>query len=376
MSPQERARKILLQADIAINGPNPWDIQVRNNDLFDRVFADGTLALGESYMDEWWSVTDLPAFTYRLLRQDSSLRFFSLGVLVQIIKSKFFNLQNRRRAFHVGQKHYDIGNPLYKAMLGKEMLYSCGYWKTARSLDEAQEHKMDLICKKIGLKAGQRILDVGSGWGGFAKFAAEKYGVMVVGVTVSKEQAEYSRNVVAGLPVEIRLQDWRELSGEKFDHIISIGMFEHVGPHNYRAFMQKMSELLQDDGLFLLHTIGHSKTVRSVERWFHKYIFPNGHLPSVAQIGVSIDRQWFEMPLFIVEDWHNFGIDYDKTLTQWFKNFDAAWPELKKDYDDRFYLMWKYYLQVSAGMFRARYLQVWQIVLSKKGVEGGYVSIR
>lgn len=197
-----------------------------------------------------------------------------------------------------------------------------------------------------------------------------------MGITISTVQVALARECTKGLPVEIRLQDWRELSGEKFDHIVSIGMFEHVGPHNYRAFMQKMSELLSDDGLFLLHTIGHSKTTRSLERWFHTYIFPNGHLPSVAQIGSSIDRQWFEAPLFIVEDWHNFGIYYDKTLTQWFKNFDTAWPDLKKDYDDRFYRMWKYYLLVSAGMFRARYLQVWQIVLSKHGVEGGYLSIR
>ena len=211
---------------------------------------------------------------------------------------------------------------------------------------------------------------------GSRNFSAEKYGAHVVGITVSAEQVTIAKEKTKDLPVEIRLQDWRALSDEKFDHIISIGMFEHVGPKNYREFMKKVRSVLSEDGLFLLHTIGHSKTTRNLEPWFSKYIFPNGHLPSATHIATAIDREWFDEPVFILEDWHNFGADYDKTLSAWFENFDRAWPELKSKYDDRFYRMWKYYLLVSAGMFRARYLQLWQIVLSPKGVPSGYQSIR
>ncbi|OGC86078.1 cyclopropane-fatty-acyl-phospholipid synthase [Candidatus Adlerbacteria bacterium RIFCSPHIGHO2_02_FULL_54_18] len=376
MKTADKATKLLSQAGITINGSNPWDPQIKDQRLYDRIFGGGTLAMGESYMDGWWEVADLSGFIYRVFRGASLLNFLGVGIVFQIVRSKFFNLQNVHRAYEVGEKHYDIGNDLYQKMLGRQMAYSCGYWKKAKNLEEAQDHKFDLICKKIGLKKGDRILDVGCGWGGFARFAAEQYGASVVGLTVSKEQTALAKEYTEGLPVEIRLQDWRQLGGEKFDHIVSVGMFEHVGPKNYRAYMQKMSELLKDDGLFLLHTIGHSKTTRNLEPWFSKYIFPNGHVPSLAQITTAIDRSWFGDSIFIVEDLHNFGIDYDKTLVAWFDNFDKAWPELKADYDERFYRMWKYYLLVSAGMFRARYTELWQIVLSKRGVEGGYISVR
>ncbi len=229
---------------------------------------------------------------------------------------------------------------------------------------------------ELALKRGQRILDVGSGWGGFAAWAAEKYGVSVVGITVSNEQAQYMREKYAHLPIEVRVCDWRDLNGEKFDHIVSIGMFEHVGTKNYRNFFKKMSSLLDDEGLFLLHTIGHSRTTPSLEPWFNKYIFPNGHLPSMKEITTAIDRIWMGEPEFIVEDWHNFGADYFLTISRWVENFKDGWPTLKEKYDERLYRMWIYYLSMSAGGFRARHFELWQIVLSKKGVLGGYQSIR
>ncbi|KKR48127.1 MAG: Cyclopropane fatty acyl phospholipid synthase [Candidatus Curtissbacteria bacterium GW2011_GWA1_40_16] len=376
MKARDKAAKLLSQAGITINGTNQWDPQIKDPRLYDRILGGGTLAMGESYMDGWWEVKDLPTFICKVFRNASVLNFLGVGIVVQILQSKLRNLQSTTRAYQVGEKHYDIGNDLYQKMLGRQMAYSCGYWNRAKNLEEAQDHKFDLICKKIGLKKGDRILDVGCGWGGFARYAAEKYGASVVGLTVSKEQTALAKEYTKGLPVEIRLQDWRQLGGETFNHIVSVGMFEHVGPKNYRAYMQKMRELLRDDGLFLLHTIGHSKTTRNLEPWFNKYIFPNGHVPSLVQIMKALDRRWFGDSVFIVEDVHNFGADYDKTLMAWFDNFDKAWPELKADYDERFYRMWKYYLLVSAGMFRARYTELWQIVLSKKGVEGGYVSIR
>jgi len=375
MKSKERAEKLLEKLGITINGSNPWDLKVHDERLYDRVFSGGSLAIGESYMDGWWDVDDLSEFFFRIFRNVPT-DMLGVGIATQILKSKLLNLQDKTRAYEVGKKHYDAGNDLFEKMLGKRMVYSCGYWKNANNLDEAQENKLDLICKKIGLKNGDTVLDVGCGWGSFAQFAAEKYGAKVVGITISKEQAELARKRVAALPVEIRLQDWRSLGDEQFSHVVSIGMFEHVGPKNYREFMEKMRAVLSNDGLFLLHTIGHSKTTRNLEPWFSKYIFPNGHLPSMKQITTAIDREWFGESLFAVEDWHNFGANYDKTLSAWFANFEKAWPELKEKYDERFYRMYKYYLLVSAGMFRARYIHLWQIVLSKKGVVGGYEAVR
>ena len=269
----------------------------------------------------------------------------------------------------VGKRHYDIGNDLYQAMLGKTMAYSCGYWKDADNLDEAQIAKFDLICRKIGLKKGDRILDIGCGWGGFLKFAAENYGAGGVGITISNEQVTLAKELCKNLPIEIHLQDYRNFQG-KFDHIISIGMFEHVGVKNYRVFMSKAQELLKDDGLFLLHTIGLNQSSIPTDPWLEKYIFPNGILPSIDQISKSVEG------LFTMEDWHNFGADYDKTLMAWFDNFNKNWPQLKEKYSERFYRMWKYYLLSCAGIFRSRNIQLWQTVFSKKGVSGGYKSIR
>jgi cyclopropane-fatty-acyl-phospholipid synthase len=335
------------------------------------------LALGEAYMDGWWDADQLDELIYRLLRADirKSLKS-SPGLIWHYFKSVITNRQSRARAFEVGQKHYDIGNDLYSTMLDQRLTYTCAYWSDKNQpgdLDAAQEAKLDLVCRKLGLKAGDRVLDIGCGWGSFLKFAAEKYGVHGVGVTVSKEQKELADRLCVGLPVEIRLQDYRDLN-EKFDHIVSLGMFEHVGYKNYRQYMQIAARCLNDDGLFLLHTIGGNFSTTATEPWMEKYIFPNGMLPSVGQIGTAIEK------LFIMEDWHNFGPDYDRTLMAWFKNFDQAWPQLKDNYNynynERFYRMWKYYLLSCAGGFRARNTQLWQIVLSKTGVPDGYKSVR
>lgn len=251
------------------------------------------------------------------------------------------------------------------------MTYTCGYWKDAKTLDEAQEAKLDLVCRKIGLKKGDRVLDIGCGWGSFAQYAAEKYGASVVGVTVSKEQVALGSERVKGLPVEIRLQDYRAISDGPYDHIVSLGMFEHVGHKNYRTYMKKVHELLKDGGLFLLHTIGSNQLTPISDPWIDRYIFPNGMLPSVQQLGASIEK------LFVMEDWHNFGADYDKTLMNWYLNFEKAWSSLKEKYGERFCRMWRYYLLFTAGAFRSRQNnQLWQIVLSKNGVPGGYQSIR
>lgn len=371
--------ELLAGAGIVVNGTHPWDPQIHDERVYDRFITSGTIAIGDSYVDGWWDVDDLSEMVARVLRSGTAASLFRMPLRQTaplFLKSRIGNLQNAARAFQVGEKHYDIGNDLYERMLDPTMTYTCGYWKDADTLAEAQEAKLDLICRKIGLKKGDRVLDIGCGWGSFLIYAAERYGAHGVGLTISREQAAVARERAKGLPIEIRVQDYRAVSDGPYDHIVSIGMFEHVGHKNYRTYMETARRLLKEDGLFLLHTIGTSRTHWRAEPWLEKNIFPNGYIPSAKQITTAIDGWWLQNAVFIVEDWHNFGNDYDRTLTEWFKNFDAAWPELRGKYDERFYRMWKFYLLSCAGGFRSRWEHLWQIVLSPKGVAGGYTSVR
>lgn len=360
--------KLLATADVQIGGDRPWDIQVHDERFYNRALSQGSLGIGESYMDGWWDAPALDQLVNRVFRaQLEKIIRFSLPVALAVAKSWLVNLQSRARANEIAE-HYDLGNDLFSPMLGTRMVYTCAYWSgnpPAGGLDEAQEAKLDLVCRKIGLKKGDRVLDIGCGWGGFAKYAAVKYGASVVGITVSKEQLELAKEYCKGLPIELRLQDYREVN-ELFDHIVSIEMFEAVGYKNFREYFQVVARCLKDDGLFLLQTIGNHFSVIAGDVWLEKYIFPNGMLPSLAQITKSVEK------LFVVEEVYNFGADYDQTLMAWFKNFETSWPQLREKYGDRFYRMWKFYLLVCAGMFRARFISDWQIVLSKNGVPGGY----
>jgi cyclopropane-fatty-acyl-phospholipid synthase len=350
--------QLLESADVKIGGNRPWDIQVHNDHFYSQVLSKGTLGLGEAYMDAWWDCPALDELIERLLtsRLQEKIRP-SWNLILSYLKAQIFNLQNIKRAFHVGERHYDLGNDLYQAMLDRRMNYSCAYWKGADTLDQAQEKKLEMICRKIRLEPGMRVLDIGCGWGAFAGYAAEKYDCQVVGITVSREQAEYARARYAGLPVEFRLQDYRLLQ-EKFDRIVSVGMVEHVGFKNYRTFMEVAARCLEPEGLFLLHTIGSNRSVHTGDPWFHRYIFPNGMLPSVTQLSQASEG------LFRMEDWHNFGPDYDKTLLAWNDNFKAQEKRFREKYGERFSRMWNYYLLLSAGGFRSRTFQLWQIVFS------------
>lgn len=369
-NPEVTAQKILSSADIAINGERPSDILVHNHDLFSRVLTQGSLGLGESYMDGWWDSNALDQFFFKLFRSGAIANApVTLNTIFAVLQSKLMNLQSKARAFQVGEQHYDLGDDLFALMLDKRMIYSCAYWKNAKNLDQAQEHKLDLICKKLYLSPGMKVLDIGCGWGGLAQYMAQKYGVNVVGVTISKEQAKCAQERCKGCNVEIRLQDYRDLN-ETFDRIVSVGMFEHVGYKNYQIFIDMCHQLLKDDGLMLLHTIGSNQSYSNGDDWISKYIFTNGMLPSICQIAKTLEGK------FVMEDWHNFGADYDKTLMAWHENFIKGWPQIQAKYGDRFYRMWNYYLLSCAGLFRARSIQLWQIVISKKGELGGYQSIR
>ena len=312
-------KELLSLAGIEINGSNPWDIQVHDEKFYKRAVTEVELGLGESYIDGWWDVEKLDEMIYRIIRADLQNKVKSnFKVALQLAGFYLINMQARRRAFIIGERHYDLGNDLFQNMLDKRMNYSCAYWKNASTLDEAQENKLDLICKKLYLKPGMRVLDIGCDWGAFGKYAAEKHGVAVVGITVSKEQVSLGKELCKDLPVEIRLQDYRDVK-EKFDRIVSVGMIEHVGYKNYREYFKIAERNLKDDGLFLLHTIGEVRSTKSTDPWTHKYIFPNGMLPSIAQLGKAIEGK------FVMEDWHNIGSDYDKTLMAWYNNFKNSW---------------------------------------------------
>lgn len=362
---RKKCEDILRLADINLSGDRPWDLEIYNNKFFDRIFSEGSLALGEGYMDGWWDAHSVDQFICKLLSSDVEEKINPYKILALSLQAKLTNLQNLRRAMQVAENHYNLGNRVFEIMLDSRMTYTCGYWKNANDLETAQAHKLDLVCKKLHLQEDQHILDIGCGWGSFAKFAAENYGARVTGVTISSEQANYARDNCKKLPVEILIKDYRLIEG-KFDHIVSLGMFEHVGSKNYRTFFQHANKCLKDDGLFLLHTIGGLASNVTPDPWVHKYIFPNGQIPSLTEISAAAEK------LFLVEDVHNFGAYYDKTLMAWFDRFDAGWDELKVDFDNRFYRMWKFYLQACAGAFRARDLQLWQFVLSKNGVRGVY----
>ena len=371
---RRRVHDVLASAGVHPGGDGPCDPRIHDARFYARVLAQGSLGLGESYMEGWWDVDSLDGFLHALLRHGVDTRVPGLASRLDDARAWLLNLQSSHRSDEVGRRHYDLGNDLFAAMLGRRLVYSCGYWREAADLDAAQEAKLDLVCRKLGLRPGMRVLDIGCGWGEALKFAAERYGVSGVGVTISREQAAYARRLCAGLPVGILLQDYRQTEG-RFDRILSIGMFEHVGVRNYRAFFELAHRCLAPDretggGLFLLHTIGGNRSVRTTDPWIARYIFPNSMLPSAAQVAQGLERR------FVVEDWHGFGQDYDRTLQAWRSNVERAWETLPARYDERFRRMWRFYLAASMATFRSRRAQLWQLVLSPQGVPGGYAAPR
>lgn len=366
---QQAMADLFAMADIEVNGDQPWDIVIHHPQTADRILAQGSLGLGESYMDGWWDCEQLDEFITRVLSARLDEKVGATALVIQGLRARLFNLQTMRRAWQVGKMHYDLGNDFFQAMLDGHMAYTCGFWAEAKTLEEAQTAKLDLICRKLGLAPGMRLLDIGCGWGSLMKFAAEHYGVGCIGLTISEEQAALGQVRCRGLDVEFRLQDYRSFNldgSEQFDRVASIGMFEHVGHKNHRVFFDMARRSLKEDGLFLLHTIGKNLRHTPTDPWIDRYIFPNGDVPALGQIADASERN------FIIEDVHNFGADYDRTLMAWHARFEAAWPGFAGRYSERFHRMWRYYLLACAGTFRARTNQLWQIVLSPQGVPGGY----
>jgi len=319
-------------------------------------------------MKKWWDCNKLDLFFEKIMEASINKRVNHHKWLLKL-KSILFNLQSTLRSKEVIDKHYDLDYELFSTFLDPYNQYTCGYFKNTTDLDTAQIQKMDLICKKLQIKPGEKVLDIGCGWGGFAKYAAEHYGCHVTGITISEKQAEYARQFTKGLPVTILKQDYRELKG-KFDKIVIAGMIEHVGYKNYRKLIKIVNNCLKEDGLFLLHTIGQNHTSTHGNPWVNKYIFPNGMTPSVKQITTAYES------IFTLEDWHNFGLYYADTLMAWDEKFQKNWPKIAPEYSETFYRMWRYYLTSYAAAFKTHQLQLWQIVFSKGGDKKVYESVR
>ena len=355
------ARSVLESVGIEIGGAKSHDIQVQDSSFFSRVLRDGALGFGESYVDGCWDSSALDETLTRLARADiDSVMGNSWHAIPRALKARLFNSQSATKARYVGGHRCEIGNTLFASMLDEKMIYSCADWRDSDDLDAAQEAKFDLVCRKIGLREGMSVLDLGCGWGSFAKFAAERYGARVKGVTASKQQVELARYRCAGLPVEILLQDDRNVTGT-YDAVISLGFLEHVGAKNYRRHVELAENCVAPNGIAFVHAIGGNRSWNAAAPWTHKYMFPNAALPSITQLGRAIEGN------FVLEDVHNVGPDYDRTLMAWDENFRSAWPDLQTGYDDRFYRMWRYYLCMSAAGFRTRQLQLYQLVLTRTG---------
>ncbi len=370
MKKKQLMQKLLTLSDIKTNGERKGDIIVNNPKLFSRILAKGSLGLGEAYMEGWWDCEDLDIFFDKLLSAKVNKKIKPINAIFPLIKAKFVNLQNKKRSKKVAEQHYDLGNEFYSDMLDKRMQYTCGYFKNTTDLEKAQENKLELVCRKLKLKKGEKVLELGGGWGGFAKYASENYGVHVTSYNISKEQVAYARKICKGLPVEIKQEDYRKAKG-KYDKVASIGLCEHVGPKNIKKFISLVNDCLKENGLFLLHTIGKNSENKYTDPWIEKYIFPNGSIPTIPTMANAFDKK------LVLEDWHNFGSDYDKTLMVWYDNFNKNWEKHKEQYGKTFHRMWRYYLLMCAGSFRTRNNgQLWQIVLSKNGIRNGYESER
>ena len=373
MSGKSIFTRLANKAGIKVNGPDLWDIKIHNEKVYDRVLQGGSLGLGESYMDEWWDCERNDLLTERLTRVNIANDVkLSLQEKCRLLWSRIWNRQYGKGS-HRGVEHYNVGNDLYTAMLDKNMTYSCGYWRSgAQDLDEAQVKKLDMICRKLNLKPGMRLLDLGCGWGSLMKYACTNYGTSAVGYTLADEQIALGQKFVGDLPIKFVKDNYLNASKretDKFDAIVMVGSIEHCGAKNLRSLLEGMHKLLRDDGIILIHTIGNNTSLYACDPFFDKYLFPNSVNPSPAQITTAAEN------LFSLEDVHNFGEDYHTTLLEWNRRFQDAWPTLESRYSRRFKRLWEYYLHSVAGVFKARDLQLFQFVFTKIGRKQPYCRI-
>ena len=354
--------EMLAEAGVAINGPRAWDIRVHNPALFKRILQEGSLGFGESYMDGWWECERLDMLFTRILQAGVDERLpKSLSDIARVAYARLFNRQSRalaggQRALRHRQRPVPGDARSLHAILLR--LLERGADARASAAGQAAD---DL--RKTAAEAGHDAAGYRLRLGRVGAVCGAKLRRLGARRDHFRRAAEAGAGTLRGLDVEILLQDYRDLD-RQFDRIVSVGMFEHVGPKNYETYFSVAARNLKPDGLFLLHTIGSNQTDLNVDAWIDKYIF-NGCLPSVRHIAEASEGR------FVMEDWHNFGADYDRTLMAWLENFKRAWPQLAGGYSERFERMFTYYLNACAGAFRSRNIQLWQVLFSPAGVEGG-----
>jgi cyclopropane-fatty-acyl-phospholipid synthase len=352
---EARVRDLLARAGVAVDGGRPWDIRVANPAFYRRALDGGSLAVGEAYADGWWEAERLDEFFHRV---------FKAGLHERLAPSPWSGwrslagrLFGRRGRTHAPEA---LGSDVFRAMLGRRMSGACAYWKDARALDDADEAALELACRKLELKAGMSVLDMGSGWGAFARYAAERHGVSVVGVDISQERVQLARELCKGLPVALRVQDYEEVRG-RFDRVVSLGLMEHAGAGSCRAVMAAAARCLKADGVALIHTAARNRAAGPRERWPAAGVLLEDGAPALSRLAAAAEG------LFVIEDVHNLGTHYAPTLLAWHENLARRWPGLSGRYGDRLYRTLTFGLLSTAGRFRARQGQLYQIVMTRPG---------
>ncbi len=345
-------------------------MRLTDRKLYRTLVFNAELAAGEAYMDgtmrfeEGSTLRDfLTLFSVNRL----SLGSYPIQKVLRAIKMRFRKRQQSNRKGQAQQNvahHYDLGNDFYRLFLDENMLYSCAYFREpGETLEQAQRNKLRLLASKLGLKPGMKVLDIGCGWGDLALYLAALEDVGVLGVTLSREQqalaSQRAENAGLATRVSFELKDYRDVEGP-FDRIVSVGMFEHVGVHHYDEFFKKLNALMPDDGLTVLHSIGHMSPPGMASPWLRKYIFPGAYSPALSEVFEVVERNslW-------VTDLEFLRVHYATTLAHWTDRFEANRDKVIALYDERFARMWEFYLISAEMMFRTGSQLVFHMQLSR-----------
>lgn len=345
-------------------------IKIHNNSFYRKLISGPLMALGEGYMYEHFTIEkgDIKKLLELALLNQDNVRNFPTMRFIAVI-SRYRKLLLPHNLISASTKnvahHYDISNEFFALFLDQDMQYSCAYFKDGNdNLEQAQIDKKDHIIKKLLLKPGMKVIDVGCGWGGMAISIAKAADVEVIGITLSKEQAALAnqRAKDEGLQDRVKFiqQDYRETEG-KFDRVVSVGIIEHVGLSNYDKYYSKLNDLLTDDGVALIHCIGAKKSLKAKNPWVEKYIFPGGYIPSLSEILPVIEQN-----KFWITDTEILRIHYAETLKHWMLRCEENKDKIIAMYDETFYRMWKFYLVGCEMGFRHDALMVMQTQLAKK----------